>query len=112
MLQYYNALSPEPTPLTLTQGFTLPPKTGDAPTEQAFRLPISAPISPVSGHLTAREKEVIFWISRGKTDWQMAQILEISAKTVNFHVERIKTKLSAATRAQATDIATRSGLLV
>ena len=52
-----------------------------------------------------------FWISRGKTDWQMAQILEISAKTVNFHVERVKSKLDAATRAQAANIAMRSGLL-
>jgi DNA-binding CsgD family transcriptional regulator len=61
--------------------------------------------------LTLREKEIVFWILRGKPDWQIAEILAISRKTVNFHVERFKRKLNAATRTQAIVIATRLGLL-
>jgi DNA-binding CsgD family transcriptional regulator len=62
--------------------------------------------------LTLREKEVVFWILRGKPDWQIAEILNISHKTVNYHVEQFKRKLNAATRIQAIVVATRLGLLV
>jgi DNA-binding CsgD family transcriptional regulator len=48
---------------------------------------------------------------RGKPDWQIAEILEISHKTVNYHVEHFKRKLGAATRIQAVVLASRLGLL-
>ena len=60
---------------------------------------------------TPREVEVLFWIARGKTDWQAAEILMISAKTVNYHVERIKRKLDVATRTQAVLAAIEARLL-
>jgi DNA-binding CsgD family transcriptional regulator len=61
--------------------------------------------------LTLREKEIIFWILRGKPDWQIGEILAISRKTVNFHVEQFKRKLNVATRIQAVVLASRLGLL-
>jgi DNA-binding CsgD family transcriptional regulator len=61
--------------------------------------------------LTLREKEIVFWILRGKPDWQIAEILAISHKTVNYHVEQFKRKLNAATRIQAIVLASRLGLL-
>jgi DNA-binding CsgD family transcriptional regulator len=51
-------------------------------------------------NFTPREIEVLRWISSGKSDWQVGQILRISDKTVNFHVENMKRKLGVATRIQ------------
>ena len=51
-------------------------------------------------NLTPREIEVLRWIATGKSDWQIGQILSISDKTVNFHVENMKRKLGVATRIQ------------
>src|SRR5690349_14676136 len=59
--------------------------------------------------LTRRECEVLDWIAQGKSDWQIGQILSISAKTVNYHVENAKRKLGVATRIQAVVAAIRSG---
>lgn len=57
--------------------------------------------------LSAREAEVLHWIMVGKSDWQIGQILSISAKTVNFHVENVKRKFGVATRMQAVVAAMR-----
>jgi DNA-binding CsgD family transcriptional regulator len=59
--------------------------------------------------LTRRECEVLDWIAQGKSDWQIGQILSISAKTVNYHVENAKRKLGVATRIQAVVAAIRAG---
>ena len=40
-------------------------------------------------HLTQREADVLLWISRGKTNREMAQILEISPRTINKHLEQV-----------------------
>lgn len=61
--------------------------------------------------LTPREIEVLSWIAVGKSDWQIGQILLISPKTVNYHVERAKQKFSFATRIQVVVSAARHGLL-
>lgn len=61
--------------------------------------------------LTARETEVLSWIASGKSDWQVGQILAISAKTVNFHVENAKRKFGVATRMQAVVRAMQRGAL-
>ncbi len=55
--------------------------------------------------LTAREIEVLHWIARGKSDWEIGEILQISAKTVNFHVENSKRKFGVPTRIQAVVLA-------
>jgi DNA-binding CsgD family transcriptional regulator len=61
--------------------------------------------------VTARESEILAWIAAGKSDWAIGQILNISGKTVNFHVENAKRKLGAATRVQAVLAAMRSGII-
>lgn len=53
------------------------------------------------GPLTERELEIVRWLAAGKSDWEIGQILDISAKTVNFHVENAKRKLGVSTRIQA-----------
>lgn len=61
--------------------------------------------------LTHREREIVQWIAIGKSDWQIGQILNISQKTVNYHVENAKRKFGVATRIQAIVAALRLGLL-
>jgi DNA-binding CsgD family transcriptional regulator len=64
-----------------------------------------------STRMTARESEVLAWVAAGKSDWAIGQILNISGKTVNFHVENAKRKLGAGTRVQAVIAAMRVGLI-
>jgi DNA-binding CsgD family transcriptional regulator len=51
--------------------------------------------------LTAREREVLQWLSRGKTDKDIAEILAISPRTVHKHLQRIYEKLGVETRTAA-----------
>ncbi|WP_411727467.1 response regulator [Methyloglobulus sp.] len=55
--------------------------------------------------LTFREAEILMWISRGKTNKEVALILGGSPRTVNKHLEHIFEKLGVATRAAAVSIA-------
>lgn len=56
-------------------------------------------------HLTKRESEVLAWISQGKTNWEAAQILQMSPRTVNKHLEQIFKKLNVQNRTAAARIA-------
>lgn len=51
--------------------------------------------------LTAREHEVLCWTADGKTSSEIAQILQLSVNTVNYHFKRALMKLGAATKASA-----------
>lgn len=57
------------------------------------------------GPLTAREAEVLYWISVGKSDEQIAQILGIAACTVGKHLEHIYPKLGVENRTAAANVA-------
>ncbi len=61
--------------------------------------------------LTAREIECITWAAEGKSDWEIGQILKISSKTVNYHIENTKRKFGVPTRVQAIVYAFRYGKL-
>jgi DNA-binding NarL/FixJ family response regulator len=58
-------------------------------------------------NLTAREGEVLVWIARGKSNRDISEILNISPRTVNKHLEQVFTKLGVENRAAAAAIATR-----
>lgn len=55
--------------------------------------------------LTSREAEVLLWISRGKQNREVSEILHISPRTVNKHLEQIFEKMGVENRASATAIA-------
>ncbi len=55
--------------------------------------------------LTSRESEVLLWISRGKQNREVSEILAISPRTVNKHLEQIFEKMGVENRASATAIA-------
>ena len=61
--------------------------------------------------LTRRELEVLHLISDGQRNKQIADKLEISETTVNFHIRNLVDKLQASDRAHAVVIALRRGLL-
>lgn len=52
--------------------------------------------------LTAREADVLLWISRGKSNRDISEILGISPRTVNKHLEQVFEKLGVENRASAT----------
>jgi DNA-binding response OmpR family regulator len=58
--------------------------------------------------LTSREAEVLLWISRGKANRDIGEILAISPRTVNKHLEQIFVKLGVENRAAAAAAAVRS----
>ncbi len=57
--------------------------------------------------ITRREAEVLLWLSRGKSNRDIAAILDLSPRTVNKHLEQIFTKLEIDNRSSATAIAVR-----
>lgn len=58
--------------------------------------------------LTEREAEVLLWISRGKSNREIGDILTISPRTVNKHLEQIFVKLGVENRAAAAARAVRA----
>jgi DNA-binding CsgD family transcriptional regulator len=58
--------------------------------------------------LTSREAEVLNWLSAGKTNRDIAEILGISPRTVNKHLERIYVKLGVETRSAAAAVAVQT----
>jgi DNA-binding response OmpR family regulator/DNA-binding CsgD family transcriptional regulator len=83
------------------------------PDEYLFRLTATSGSSEedvlrVDLGLTAREAEVLIWIARGKSNREISEILLISPRTVNKHLERIFAKLGIENRASATSVAMRT----
>lgn len=61
--------------------------------------------------VTAREQEVLLWLNTGKTNWEIAQILDISPNTVKNHVQNILRKLEVQNRSHAAVKASELGLI-
>lgn len=59
--------------------------------------------------LTPREFECLQWATRGKSAWEISQLLRISKRTVTFHVENAKAKLGVRTINQAIALLAGSG---
>lgn len=57
--------------------------------------------------LTLREAEVLLWIAHGKANKEIADILEMSPRTVNKHLEQIFNKLVVEKRTSAATMAVR-----
>ncbi len=55
--------------------------------------------------VTGREADVLLWIANGKTNREIGQILEMSPRTVNKHLEQIFKKLGVENRTSAAAVA-------
>ena len=51
--------------------------------------------------LNDREVEILTWVARGKTSAEIAQIIGLTKRTVDFHIDNARAKLGAATRTEA-----------
>ncbi len=61
--------------------------------------------------LSPREREVLNWLKRGKTSWDISVILNVTERTINFHIDNIMKKLNAVSRTQAVTIAIEAELI-
>lgn len=68
-------------------------------------------LSASSEALSERQKQILRWINEGKTNWEVAQILEMTEKNVKYHIEQIFAKLSVRNRNQAVAKAFLLGIL-
>jgi DNA-binding NarL/FixJ family response regulator len=51
--------------------------------------------------LNDREIEALTWVARGKTSAEVADVIGLSKRTVDFHLDNARLKLGAATRTEA-----------
>ncbi|WP_432807339.1 helix-turn-helix transcriptional regulator [Microvirga terrae] len=61
--------------------------------------------------LTRRETEVLTWVGRGKTSSEIATILGVSTRTVDFHCAQAMGRLDVMNRTQAVARAVADGLI-
>jgi DNA-binding response OmpR family regulator len=59
------------------------------------------PAWPKTVQLTEREAETLTWAARGKTSSEIAQILSLTKRTVDFHIDNARVKLNASSRMHA-----------
>lgn len=62
--------------------------------------------------LSPRETEILTWVARGKSTWDVSRLLGISEKAVDFHLDATKRKLQATNRTQAAVKAVVLGLII
>ena len=55
--------------------------------------------------ITKREAEVMLWVAQGKTNREIGEILSLSPRTINKHLEKIYTKIQVDNRTAATSLA-------
>lgn len=65
----------------------------------------------VRGHLSGRELEILRWSAEGKTAGDIATILSLSERTVNFHISSAVKKLGTGNKTAAVVRAAQAGLL-
>jgi DNA-binding NarL/FixJ family response regulator len=78
--------------------------------EQTARS-LSRPGTVLAGGLTERETAVLRLVADGKTNKAIAAELCLSEKTIEHHLSNIFTKLDVGSRAAATSLAYRRGIL-
>ena len=61
----------------------------------------TVPALPLLAPMSAREIEVMLWVTRGKSNPEIGMILDLSALTVKNHLQRIYRKLNVHNRVQA-----------
>lgn len=63
------------------------------------------------GTLSDREMEVLTFVAEGFTSKEVAEKLNVSKSTVDFHLENVYKKLKVRNRLQAVRVAVREGIL-
>ncbi|MFA9441911.1 response regulator [Uliginosibacterium sp. sgz301328] len=100
-------------PLVVVQGarrliFTLHDQTGDGEWLLVLREESDAAVIDAlmaAFRLTQREAEVLYWVIKGKTNKDIADIFGSSPRTVHKHLEHVFEKLGVETRTAAANLA-------
>ena len=71
---------------------------------------MTAPIPAISP-LTRRETECLFWASKGKTSWEIGNIVGCSERTANYHIANACLKMDVHGRQAAIALALVAGYL-
>jgi len=61
--------------------------------------------------LSARERECLLWYAKGKTMWEIAEILHLSWRTVEYYMENARAKLGTANSKETVLRATMHGII-
>lgn len=69
--------------------------------KEQTQMPSAEDIALACPNLTPREAEVMHWVTMGKTNRDIAEILLLSPRTVNKHLEHVFEKLFVETRTAA-----------
>ena len=64
-----------------------------------------------TGMLSNREREILTWIAAGRSVAEISELLGLSGRTIEWHVQRSIEKLGARTRTNAVAIALREGII-
>jgi non-specific serine/threonine protein kinase len=84
------------------------------PLDQAVAEALALSLPPAGQlrvSLTPREREILLLLADGKTGREIGEALFLSRRTVEHHVDRLRAKLGATTRAEAVDAARARGLI-
>lgn len=81
-------------------------------THVGFSRCLTAKLIPeATVRLSSREAEVLRWTAEGKTSGEISRILNVSERTINFHITNAMIKLNAVNKTAATIRAAVLGLL-
>lgn len=83
----------------------------DSRTASAVVRSLSADVDTRRPALSAREREVVRLVARGRTNRQIGQVCFISESTVKYHVRHVMAKLGACNRTEVVYAAGRLGLI-
>jgi predicted ATPase/DNA-binding CsgD family transcriptional regulator len=112
LLRARRALAPELVRAAEERGAAMSPATA---AEYALLLVTEAQDEPTAvpglPRLSARERELVTLVARGRTDAQIASQLYISVRTVRSHLDRIRDKTGSRRRADLTRLALHAGLI-
>jgi two-component system, NarL family, nitrate/nitrite response regulator NarL len=62
-------------------------------------------------HITEREREILELVAGGETDQDIAELLQLSVRTVHSHLDRIRNKTGSRRRADLTRFALQQGMV-
>ncbi len=62
-------------------------------------------------HISARERECLNWAAKGKTSWEISQILGVTESTIIYHLRNATRKLNAANRLHAVAKALKASII-
>jgi RNA polymerase sigma factor (sigma-70 family) len=72
---------------------------------------MTAQAKEIFRNLSPREREVLAWTAQGKSARQIGEILGISKRTVDEHVQRAEQKLNARNKTHAVVLAIHYGII-